>query len=132
MRVSAWWAGAAIPNALEIIDALFGPVGDGFSRGDSLRHFCDRSRQIVEHPMNPRAHRSIGVVADEREAFCGLRDVAPIEWRRDVFSVAGVLSWDRLPFGKGGTDHSNGHNCLLLLRCASVVNVGTKIGRAHV
>src|SRR5262245_47479204 len=101
MRGATWRAGAAIANALEIINTLFGTVGNSFGRWDSLRQFCDRCRQIVEHPMNPCAHRSVRVVADEREALCAWRDVAPIEWRRDVFSVAGVFSRDGLPFGKG-------------------------------
>src|SRR5262249_61293584 len=93
--------GAAVTDALEVIDALFGPVGNDFGCRDSLRQLCDRRRQFVENPMNPRAGGSVRVVTDEREALCALRNVGPLERWRDVCAVAGGIFGDGAAFGEG-------------------------------
>src|SRR5262249_18655645 len=124
MRAASRWAGAAVTDALEVIDALFGPVGNDFGCRDSLRQLCDRRRQFVENPMNPRAGGSGRVVTDEREALWALRDVGPLERGGDVFAVAGGIFGNGPAFGEGWAGEVNGHSNLLLFDCASIVVAG--------
>src|SRR5213080_3704472 len=87
-------AGAAISGLAEVVrylgsDAL--PAADGARGGGDVEHA----------PVAEGAARRIGVVDDQSEAFRAGRRLAPMQCRRLVRAVAGILCRDRLAVLKG-------------------------------
>jgi hypothetical protein len=90
----------AIADALVVVQALLCTVGQ-------LRRYCHAfsqtggvRRQIVNHPMHPGAHRRIGVVANQREAFRGGRHARPLQRGRKVLFIERMTRGNRLAFGE--------------------------------
>ena len=115
MRATRRRARSAITRALEIVDALPGAVGEGFSRGNLLGKFRHRRRESVKDPMDPRAHRRVRVVANQREALGVCRNIGPLQRRRNVFVIAGVFRRNKFAFDEGGTGQLYRHGSVLLL-----------------
>jgi len=109
VRLAGRRSRAAVAGLLEIIHALLRAAGQ-FRR---FRHIFGkaggRRRQIVNHPMHPRSHRRVGIVADERQAFRGGRHARPLQRGRKIFVIVGVLCRNRLAVGKGGAGDLNLH-----------------------
>src|SRR5260370_23694252 len=113
IALRAWGGeGSAISNLLEIIRALQAAAGNALSRGHIFDQTNPIARQIVEHPMHPRAGRRVRIVADERKRFYSLWRAAPLQRRRDIDSVARVLARNRLAFRKRRTRQLEFHFAL--------------------
>lgn len=74
---------------------------------DVLAEAVSTGRHIDDHPVDPRRRRlfwigSIRIVNDERETTRPRREVGPLERRRHVDPVAGVLRRDLLAVTERG------------------------------
>ena len=68
--------------------------------GDVLGERRERRRQVPDQPVDPRPHRRVGIVHDQREALHARWRVGPGEGRRDVGAVAGMLRRNRRTVAK--------------------------------
>jgi hypothetical protein len=59
----------AVPQPVEIVQALFGSARQILRPGRVLRQFGRGGRQVEEDPMKPSASGRVGVVSDERKTF---------------------------------------------------------------
>src|SRR2546428_503106 len=112
---AAWRAGTTVPNLLEVVRALQASAWKYFSRRRVFDQANLVSRQIVEHPMHPRARGRIRIVADDRDCLCRFWHAAPFQRRRDVNAIASVLLRNRLAFIEGRAGHLESR--LFVLRC---------------
>src|SRR5688572_13187183 len=89
---------AAIADSLATRPGVF-PLHAGNSRclGDALWQMRDISGNLVQHPMDPwlRCWR-IRVVADQRKLLCLGGCLVPLERRREIVTVTGILGWNLL------------------------------------
>ena len=91
--VSARWAGTAIARAMEVIDSL-PKASANVSRARIFRKLRVHARNIVDSPVPPHARRGVGIIAEQHEAAGLWRRAAPLQRRRDIFSVAGETGRD--------------------------------------
>jgi len=93
--------GAGVSRFSKIIDGLMEAVCKGFCTVAFLEPppVC---RNIESRPVMEYSGGRIRIVADKKEAPRALWDTVPREWWRDVFTIAGILSWDVTSLSKGG------------------------------
>src|SRR6266581_2977059 len=84
VRLAGRRARPAVTDFAEIIAALTRAIRKLLLLRDSLRKLSGVRGQVEEHPVDPRAHGSVGIVHDEREALRLCRRIIPGELGRNV------------------------------------------------
>ena len=89
MRLTWRRTGAGIGQVTRGVTAVAG-AGRGLGQSRHRLIQLDRvPRNVVEHPVHPRAAGCIGILADQGEASSICRHAAPLQGRRDVVTLAG-------------------------------------------
>src|SRR5262245_6133680 len=65
MRGSAWWTRSAVADLSKVIFALLRSILQGFVVSDAGREVSYVRWNVVKHPMNPRATRSIRIISNQ-------------------------------------------------------------------
>src|SRR5262249_19998471 len=95
MRLPRWRTRAAVANSLEVVDALLCTSRRGLGSRDALRQLIDVCRQIIQHPVHPSACRRVWIITNQGKALSAIRYAAPLERRRDIIAVTGMLRRNR-------------------------------------
>src|SRR5690349_9404825 len=88
VRIARRRTGPSVPDFAEIVSPLPGAIRKLLLLRHAFRQFSRVRRQVEQHPMNPRARRSIGVVHNQREALRLCRRLRPVELRRGIRPIA--------------------------------------------
>ena len=78
VRLAGRRARSPVTDFAEIISALAGPTRKLLLLRDSLRKLSGIRGQVEEHPVHPRAHGSVRIVHDERQALRFCRHLIPV------------------------------------------------------
>src|SRR5205823_15021859 len=89
-------ARAALPDLPEIVQALTRAAGEVLVRGHAFAQLDGGRRDVVDHPVDPRARGRVGILADECQRLRIGRDVLPAKRWRHVAALAAVLLGNRL------------------------------------
>src|SRR5262249_41943289 len=100
VRLARGWAGPAIAQPAEIVLALLGSSGHVLAFVQILGEFSRRGRQVIQHPMHPRAYRRVWIISDEDQTLGACGNTAPFKRRREVFLIASMPGRDGRPVGK--------------------------------
>src|SRR5439155_663969 len=84
MRLPGRGAGATVAHLPEVVHALAGAAREILVGWHAFAQLARGGRDVVDHPVDPRAGGGVGIVADEREHLRVGRRVAPAERRRHV------------------------------------------------
>src|SRR5712692_1909795 len=114
MRLPRRRARTAIAGSLEVVGALFCSLRRRLGSRDALRQFIHTRRQIIQHPVHPRACRRVRIVTNQRKALRAIRYSAPLERRRSVFAITGMFGWNRFTIFKRRAGERKFHGRILL------------------
>ena len=95
--------GAGVSRESSIARPLERPVGESTSPGGPLPDTFLGKGYVVYEPVDPFSPWSIRVVHYQNEACGFFRHPVPLQFRRDVFSLAGILGWNGFPLPECAT-----------------------------
>ena len=92
----AWrWAWPTVADLLKIIHALNSALWKLVLFGDIFRKFVDDLRDVIGHPMHPCPVRRVWIIDYQSKTARLRRLIRPLQRRRHVRALAGVLCWNR-------------------------------------